>query len=111
MTLYIDTKPRLEWIDCKDRHFAGDYEIKQYKDERYYLSFEGWILDPPYFDSVEEAKAAAQADYENRTVERFVPVEIPERMSQKHEDGWQNYRAGWNDAIDILMQAAKEAQP
>lgn len=114
MKLYVDTKPTLEWVDCDDRHFAGDYEVKRH-DGRYYTSFEGWILAPPYHDTLEQAKAAAQADYDRRTAERFREVEVPKKIEYNRTipPNVDLHNRGFNSAIDALKSAiakAKETQ-
>jgi hypothetical protein len=74
MTLYIDTKPTLEWIEYNGRHMADGYEIKQTPNGRWLLM---WTIDNHhYHDTLDHAKAAAQADYEARTAERFRAIDI-----------------------------------
>jgi hypothetical protein len=81
MTLYIDTKPTLEWIEYNGRHMADGYEIKQTPNGRWLLM---WTIDNDhYHDTLDHAKAAAQSDYDLRTAERFRKVELPDIM---HED-------------------------
>ena len=75
MTLYIDTRPTLEWVEYNGRHMADGYEIKQTPSGRWILM---WTINHDhYHDTLDQAKAAAQADYEARTAERFRAVEVP----------------------------------
>lgn len=110
MNLYIDTKPTLEWVEIKITAFFyqttcntifGEYTITNYdgyqgenslqyelqlrmEDGNDYL----WMTlsddgEPLEFNTLSEAKAAAQADYERRTAERFRPIgDLLERAAQ-----------------------------
>ena len=109
MTLYIDTKPTLEWIDYNDRHFADYYEVMKY-DGKYYFTFEGYIMHLSNYNTVDEAKAAAKADYERRTAERFKAITLPPRMDARQGDGSVHYCTGWNDVLDAIAKAT-EATP
>lgn len=122
MTLYIDTKPTLEWNRSDTNTYwyidtvFGNYSIDYFK-HKFYLNFE--ILDEDgevaysvtfgeLFNTLDEAKAAAQADYERRTAERFKPIVLPERMNARQGDGSVHYCTGWNDVLDAIDRA-KEA--
>jgi len=86
MTLYIDTRPTLgEWIEKPNdityhRRYCdtvfGRYTIAILGD-KYELLLHGFVtysFDP--YDTFDQAKAAAQADYDRRTAERFRRVEL-----------------------------------
>jgi hypothetical protein len=99
MTLYIDTRPTLEWVEYNGRHMAHGYEIKQTPNGRWILM---WTIDNHhYHDTIDQAKAAAQADYDRRTAERFRKVEVPSILTENIT----NFRKGYNTAIDALMEA------
>jgi len=83
MTLYIDTRPQLFWVLGQATTEFGIYDIEHQFDGKFmavlYNSNEIgdpantiWLSDR--VDTVELAKAAAQADYEERTAERFRPA-------------------------------------
>lgn len=77
MTLYIDLKPTLEWVDSSDgnKAWADIYELQKLADGRFLLLIAEHCQDT-YYKSMDEAKSAAQADYERRTAQRFVKVEV-----------------------------------
>jgi hypothetical protein len=79
MTLYIDTKPTLEWIEYNNRHMAGDYEVGNINgnNAKWYCWYNNQSVNRRYYPTPEAAKAAAQADYEARTAERFRKVVLP----------------------------------
>jgi len=95
MTLYIDTRPTLEWVEYNGRHMADGYEIKQTPNGRWILM---WTIEHfHYHDTLDQAKAAAQADYEARTAERFKAVEVlPEDVTLHDLKRLRNY-FGEND--------------
>ena len=96
MTLYIDTRPALEWVEYNGRHMAGDYEIKQTPNEKWQLT---WTIDHDYYhDTLDEAKAAAQADYEARTAERFIKLESPPYRSLYEP----TFLAGWDACLQYI---------
>lgn len=67
------------------------------------------------FNTLSEAKAAAQADYERRTAERFVKVELPKEMELPSYDNDEfDFVTGYNCALRDLQSAianALEATP
>lgn len=77
MTLYIDTKPTLEWVEIGEALVAefglGRYEILWIGDT-YIIRLNGNRI-PHHYPFKDVAIAAAQADYERRTAERFVKVD------------------------------------
>jgi hypothetical protein len=84
MTLYIDTKPTLEWIEYNGRYMADGYEVRfEASNGKWYWMYYDQCEDHAYYEDPYHAKAAAQADYEARTAERFRKVELPDIM---HED-------------------------
>ena len=107
MTLYIDTKPTLEWIEYNGRHMADRYQIKQTLNGRWLLM---WTNDNDhYHDTIDQAKAAAQADYEALTAVRFSKVEIPVDApfdNNLHTD----MVHGYDTAIDALLEAIAKAK-
>jgi hypothetical protein len=104
MTLYIDTRPTLEWVEYNGRHMADGYEIKQTPNGRWILM---WTIDNHhYHDTLEAAKAAAQADYEARTAERFRAVEVP---TIRIKNPISEYFDGYNDAINDIHEAIAKA--
>jgi hypothetical protein len=107
MTLYIDTKPTLEWIEYNERHMADRYQIKQTLNGRWLLM---WTNDNDhYHDTIDQAKAAAQADYEALTSERFRKVELPSRKKPSYY--WDHdENSGYNDCIDDIHEAIAKAQ-
>jgi hypothetical protein len=79
MTLYIDTRPTLEWVwnATKKRHEAktpfGTYTIDEGVGG-FIIYFEDvWCIERDYSH---DAMAAAQADYDLRTAERFRAIDI-----------------------------------
>lgn len=122
MTLYIDTKPELnEWNRTETNTYwwietvFGNYSIDFFK-HKFYLNWE--ILDEDGevaysitfeepFNTLSEAKAAAQADYERRTADRFVMVQIP--STDQIENGSMDYAEGYEDAISDLKYSIKSA--
>ena len=75
MTLYIDTKPTLEWVERKDGHkfYADIYELQKTVSGRWIVIIGGYV-EKPYFETAEHGKQYAQADYQRRTDERFIKV-------------------------------------
>jgi hypothetical protein len=108
MTLYIDTRPQLEWIEYNGRFMADGYEIKQTPSGRWLLM---WTIDNHhYHDTLDQAKDAAQADYEARTAERFRAIEVRDIMY--HGFDLEDYEAGYNQALeDIHEDIAKATLP
>ena len=127
MTLYIDTRPTLEWG-------GGMHESPYYSETEYGLysifqheqklltfnphsssRFGRKVVRMGLFKDVEAAKAAAQADYEARTADRFRAIEIPkgkdlpESNSERHIGlvvGWNRYRI---HLIDLINKAIAKA--
>jgi glycosidase len=62
--------------------------------------------------SLSEAQAAAQADYEARTAERFRKVEMPSKRKYQENDSPELIFTihGYNTAIDALMDAIAKAK-
>jgi hypothetical protein len=112
MTLYIDTKPTLEWVEYGQHHYADIYEIERLSVDREtcFIIIAGVVDTPPYYDTVAEAKIAAQLDYERRTAERFKAITLPPRMDARQGDGAVHYCTGWNDVLDAIAKA-REATP
>jgi hypothetical protein len=107
MTLYIDTRPQLEWIEYNGRHMADHYEINQTPNERWIIM---WVIgNNHYHDTLEAAKAAAQADYEARTAERFRKVEVPEEMPINNNSHLFVLCLGYNQAIRDIHEAIAKA--
>jgi len=105
MTLYIDTRPTLEWVEYNGRHMADGYEIKQTPNGRWILM---WTIDNNhYHDTLEAAKAAAQADYDARTAERFRAVEVDDIMYNGFD--LEDYEAGYNQALEDIHEAIAKA--
>jgi hypothetical protein len=101
MTLYIDTKPQLEWIEYNGRHMADHYEINQTPNGRWLLMWR--IGNHHYHDTLEAAKAAAQADYEARTAERFRKVELPVDIPVNFGKG-SSFAEGYRTAVMHLKE-------
>ena len=79
MTLYIDTRPELQWFDYYGRFMADGYEVRfEASNGKWYWMYYDQCEDQAYYEDPHEAKAAAQADYEARTAERFRKVEVPD---------------------------------
>ena len=112
MTLYIDTRPQLEWVELE---YSGDevadvplfsIEYKVGKGDGFFLK----ITDPrafdkwEFYDTIDQAKAAAQADYEARTAERFRAVEVPKHLPEDNTASLE-CEYGWNSCVDALMEA------
>jgi hypothetical protein len=78
MTLYIDTRPELQWFDYYGRFMADGYEVRfEASNGKWYWMYYDQCEDQAYYEDPHQAKAAAQADYEARTAERFRAVEVP----------------------------------
>jgi hypothetical protein len=110
MTLYIDTRPQLEWIEYNGRHMADHYEINQTPNERWIIM---WVIgNNHYHDTLDEAKAAAQADYDARTAERFRKVKMPSKRKYQENDNPELIFTihGYNTAIDALIEAIAKAK-
>jgi hypothetical protein len=107
MNIYIDTRPTLEWVEYNGRHMADGYEIKQTPNVRWILM---WVIgNNHYHDTLEAAKAAAQADYEARTAERFRKVELPTEWSI-HTGDHVVFVSGYNQAIRDIHEAIAKAK-
>jgi hypothetical protein len=107
MTLYIDTKPTLEWIEYNGRHMADGYEIKQTPNGRWLLM---WTIDNHhYHDTLDQAKDSAQADYNERTAERFRAVEVPPYLPEDNTASLE-CEYGWNSCVDALHEAIAKAK-
>jgi hypothetical protein len=118
MTLLIDTKPTLEWVGLQAETIFGIYEIESdantlcmvllYATQRdsdnmnyYWYSLK--------FHSLSTAKAAAQADYERRTAERFRVVEVP--MDAPFDNNLHTDMVhGYDTAIDALLANIAKAK-
>jgi methionine synthase II (cobalamin-independent) len=106
MTLYIDTKPTLEWIEYNGRHIADRYQIKQTLNGSWLLM---WTNDNDhYHDTIDQAKAAAQADYEACTAVRFRAVEVRDIMY--HGFDLEDYEVGYNQALEDIHEAIAKAK-
>lgn len=124
MTLYVDTKPTLEWMTYKGRGSTQVYTAltSHYKYQVWTVG-KMWTVEYVFgnyrekFDKqylhLSDAQSAAQADYERRTMERFYKVELPEydsRAVEHHVD----YFNGYNEAIEEMefriQQAIKQAK-
>jgi hypothetical protein len=127
MILYIDTRPTLEWVEhiCKDDvsilHRAQSgilvYEITDDHNGEYSMSVwaedngDTFMLAEDVKDTIDQAKAAAQADYEARTAERFRAVELPSKWIVGGSDHIV-FVSGYNQAIrDIHEAIAKATTP
>lgn len=116
MTLYIDIKPELEWVKYKHplqeehayRTISDDYHIITKKGDVIAWRFNSLIYEGAKID---EAKAAAQTDYERRTAERFKKVEIPKKRKPQdiHTPDDDIHIHGYNTAIDALATAIAKA--
>jgi hypothetical protein len=102
MTLYIDTRPTLEWVGYTSLCDYGEYQIAESKPHgkfRAIMYYENNEVEwcSIIYDTIDQAKAAAQADYEARTAERFRAVEVlPEDVTLHDLKRLRNY-FGVND--------------
>jgi hypothetical protein len=119
MTLYLDTKPELDWVYDRPMVYAAQTSFCTYEiHPSHNINVSCWIimynrtpLDMDKYDTLSEAKAAAQADYQRRTAERFRKVEVPKRRISTFVD---DEASAYNDCIDDLQSAiakATEAKP
>ena len=109
MTLYIDTRPQLEWVEYNGRHMADGYEIKQTPRGKWLLM---WTIDNHhYHETLYQAKAAAQADYEARTAERFRAIDLPSKRKYKDNDSpdVEIHIHGFNRCIERIHEAIAKA--
>ena len=106
MTLYIDTRPQIEWIEYNGRHMADGYEIKQTPNGRWLLMWT--IHNHHYHDTLDQAKAAAQADYETRTADRFRKVKVRDKMY--YGLNLEDYEYGYNQALEDIHEAIAKAK-
>ena len=126
MTLYIDTRPTLEWVGRNKSQVCdtifGQYVCYPTYDHSIdkgivtlYLSVitiyeeDGEVTNLSHHNSFEAAKAAAQADYDRRTADRFRKVEIPVDApfdNNLHTD----MVHGYDTAIDALLEAIAKAK-
>lgn len=123
MTLYIDTKPELEWLrPPANTGYMRNTEVwtaltPNYKYEVHTVNLNTYQADYVYMlyrerivtnVTLSEAKAAAQADYERRTAERFVKVELPTfRIPYAHD--YDDYDIGYNYAIERIVENIQSA--
>ncbi len=110
MTLYIDTRPTLDWVDYDGISFAdGSYKVRlELSNNKWHWSYMDYWFDKGYYATIDEAKAAAQADYEARTAERFRAVEVPPLLHDGNigdvcEDSY-------NDALRDIHEAIAKAK-
>lgn len=115
MILLIDTKPELEWVERKDGHkfYADIYEMQQTVSGRWIIIIGGYV-EKPYFETAEHGKEYAQADYERRTAERFVKVEVPKSVIPYQSDNapynpHEAYDTGWNSCVNALHKSIAKA--
>ena len=115
MTLYIDTRPKLLWVLGQATTEFGIYDIDytlangkiraeliRVENEAGEPVFTSWFTEE--VDTLDQAKAAAQADYEARTAERFRKVEVP--MDPPFDnDLHTNMMHDYDTVIDALMEA------
>jgi hypothetical protein len=115
MTLYIDTRPTLEWIEYNGRYMADGYEVHQERSNgKWYWSYYDMAMDTAYYDSTELAKQAAQDDYKASMDDRFRAVELPKRVIPYQSDNApyntrEPYDNGFNYAIQLIEQAIAKA--
>ena len=119
MTLYIDTRPTLEWVKAWTKgNFHSTNGIYRVRKESYnkwcwfYTSGFNDVIE--YYKTCKAAKAAAQADYDRRTAERFRAVELPKRVIPYQSDNApyntrEPYDNGFNYAIQLIEQAIAKA--
>jgi hypothetical protein len=111
MTLYIDTRTTLEWVDYNGISFAeGSYKVRlELSNNKWIWSYMDYWYDKGYYNTLDQAKAAAQADYESRTAERFRAVKLPSRKKPSYY--WDHdENSGYNDCIDDIHEAIAKAQ-
>lgn len=127
MNLYIDLKPELEWKrPPANTGYMRNTEVwtaltSHFKYEVHTVNLNTYQLDYVYMlyrerlitnVTLSEAKAAAQADYERRTAERFVKVEVPDYcdMEPPYMTGITNYVSiGFNRCIKLIQDAIAKA--
>ena len=115
MTLYIDTRPQLEW----EGNYASicDYGLYQIAESKPHGKFRAIILSynnevewcSIIYDTLDQAKDAAQADYEARTADRFTAVEVPDNREYFIEHN-ADYVDVYNKAIDDIHEAIAKAK-
>jgi hypothetical protein len=105
MTLYIDTRPALEWVEYNGQYMADGYEVGQVVSiGKWYGWYNEQGINRRYHDTLDQAKAAAQADYEARTADRFRAVELPPYLPEDNTASLE-CEYGWNSCVDALMEA------
>jgi len=116
MTLYIDTKPQLD--DWKEGVSHYNYVTCDTIFGRYKIEWKGWkdypdysiYLDQEYITDeavgLDQAKAAAQADYEARTAERFRAIELPIKYPKSLS---MNFESGWNACLEYILRTIAKA--
>ena len=108
MTLYIDTRPALEWIEYNGRHMADGYEVHQERSNgKWYWSYYDMAMDTAYYDSMELAKQAAQDDYKASMDDRFRAVEVPPYLPE--DDGLNIPEHYYNQALRDIHEAIAKA--
>jgi hypothetical protein len=108
MNIYIDTRPQLEWVEYQGRYITNGYEVR-------FDPIEGkwcwWYYDEtedqPYYEDPYHAKAAAQADYDRRTAERFRKVKVRDKMY--YGLNLEDYEYGYNQALEDIHEAIDKA--
>jgi hypothetical protein len=109
MTLYIDTKPTLEWMEFGYHSHKAITPFAEYNIHprvvgvSVYMDVERISIE----DTVELAKAAAQADYEARTAERFRKVKVRDIMY--YGLNLEDYEYGYNQALEDIHEAIDKA--
>jgi hypothetical protein len=119
MTLYIDTRPQLLWVLGQATTEYGVYDIDynlgngKIRAEFFTVEKDGWepVLTSWFSEEVytiDQAKLAAQADYEARTAERFRAVELPSKWIVGGSDHIV-FVSGYNQALEDIHEAIAKA--
>jgi hypothetical protein len=117
MTLYIDTRPTLEWVNDSGKYidYKSGYRVHyEHLANKWFWTYYENCIHEALYDTLDQAKAAAQADYEARTSERFRKVEVPKRVIPYQSDNApyntrEPYDNGFNYAIELIEQAIAKA--
>jgi hypothetical protein len=109
MTIYIDTKPTLEWVEYNGRHMADGYEVHPFSNCKWYWSYYDMVIETTYYDSIELAKQAAQDDYKASKDEYIKPIKLPNKWNEGTGDH-EAFVSGYNQALRDIHESIAKAK-
>jgi hypothetical protein len=89
---------------------AYGYEVGQFgTNGKWYCWYYDQSVTQHYYNTLDQAKASAQADYDRRTAERFRKVELPEMKPETFRCGYEVHDVGWNKCLQSMEYAISQA--